>query len=1074
MTPRLARWIAWCLVGLYFSLSIPGLYFQILTNTTPGNLSIPMFLFVVAVIVVGIWPIIGAQIVTHHPRHPVGWLLHITFPIVAIDMFTLGYASYAEFVTIEPRPIPGLILIWLNVSGMPFAIVCMTLMNLLFPTGKLLTPRWTWVVWTSLGALLIYLGLQTVEPGQLSLFPSLDNPYAVSDVVWAMLAPFYFAIVAILALCNLASLFSLYLRLHYAQGDERQQVKWLIVPATLFWLGTPGASLSDYDATAIFATIGVGLHIVSVPAIVIAVAFAIFKYHLYDFEWIVSRTVVYGALTASVIGLYVLLVGGAGLILQQNATLAGVMLTGVLAVVVFRPLHAFLQQGVDRVMFGGTRLAPFQPGHAPEPTSQTIAATPPVTKSRQPTSRWLALAQIAWYPAAALAFGILLAAIPGFIIIGSGGVVDPRFTANHVPWVTVLLWVTIALAILTSLFSLALAAMLFARRADDKMALLTSYVLLAYGVIMSGPLEALEAFLPGMSSITSSYLIPFFQPFILLLFAVFPDGRFVPRWTRWTVLLAFLTAPLSLFWMQHITQSSLDFSQPGVAVLLAANVVLAVGIWISLVYAQIYRYQRVSTPRQKQQTKWGLYGVAVWLTIQMLTVLPWLYTYTLPPNTPYPAWLAVVTPLWLISIVAIPLTLTIAVLRYHLFEIDYLINRSLLYGALTLAVIAFYVLMVTAMGLLFQAQHNLVSALVATAIVAILVQPLREQLQQGVNRLVYGERDDPVEALAKLGRRLETAIPPDKVLPILVETIADTLKLPYVAILLPASDARHTSAAYGKPTADVVRFPLIFQGQPTGQLIVGHRDPGSNFNAAEMRLLRNIARQSGSAVHTVRLTDDLLRSRQQLVTTREEERRRLRRDLHDGLGATLAALNLEAAVLRRMIRRDPVKAEALVDEFRQNIRNTIEGIRHLVYELRPPTLDQLGLAEAVRLQAVQCSRSEALGEESVQVEVKAPDMLPTLPAAVEVAAYRIVQEALTNVVHHARARHCVVRLEIKDGLRVEILDDGVGVACGSKVGNGLGLVSLCERAEELGGTCRIEPIADGGTRVLALLPLLEV
>jgi signal transduction histidine kinase len=164
------------------------------------------------------------------------------------------------------------------------------------------------------------------------------------------------------------------------------------------------------------------------------------------------------------------------------------------------------------------------------------------------------------------------------------------------------------------------------------------------------------------------------------------------------------------------------------------------------------------------------------------------------------------------------------------------------------------------------------------------------------------------------------------------------------------------------------------------------------------------------------VTAALQRSRQQLVAAREEERRRLRRDLHDGLGATLAALNLEAGVLRRSIRSDPEKAEALVDEFRTDIRATIDDIRHLVYELRPPVLDQLGLVEAVRAQAAQCSRPEAHGDSRLYVKVEAPEELPSLPAAVEVAAYRIAQEALTNVVHHAQARHCLVRLELAQAL----------------------------------------------------------
>jgi len=470
---------------------------------------------------------------------------------------------------------------------------------------------------------------------------------------------------------------------------------------------------------------------------------------------------------------------------------------------------------------------------------------------------------------------------------------------------------------------------------------------------------------------------------------------------------------------------------------------------------------------ERQQLKWIAYAVA----FMLLSIVASGALYALPNKG-----LAIELGYSMqnVAVIGISIAVSIAILRYRLYDIDLLINRTLVYGVLTASVVILYVLVVGGMGALLKVEGNVLISLTATGLIAVLFRPMHERLQRGVNRLFYGQRDDPVEALSQLGKQLETAVPPDKVLPTLAETIAQTLKLPYVAIRLPLQEGDKIAVEYGKPVSELVRFPLIYQGEDTGQLVVGLRSPGSPFSPAEMRLLRNIARQAGTAVHTVRLTRDLLRSRRQLITAREEERRRLRRDLHDGLGATLAALNLEAAVLRRSIHSDPEKAEALVDGFRQDIRTTIEDIRLLVYELRPPTLDQLGLVEAVRAQAVQCSRTEALDEATLQIRVEAPGALPPLPAAVEVAAYRIAQEALTNVVTHSQARRCVVCLEIRDGLRLEVIDDGVGIANGrQQETGGLGLISMRERAEELGGVCFIEPVAGGGTRVLASLPLLE-
>jgi signal transduction histidine kinase len=232
-------------------------------------------------------------------------------------------------------------------------------------------------------------------------------------------------------------------------------------------------------------------------------------------------------------------------------------------------------------------------------------------------------------------------------------------------------------------------------------------------------------------------------------------------------------------------------------------------------------------------------------------------------------------------------------------------------------------------------------------------------------------------------------------------------------------------------------------------------------------LLEDLARQAEVAVHAVRLTADLQRSRERLVATREEERRRLRRDLHDGLGAQLAGLNVQAGTLRRIIPSDPRTADELVLELREELRGAIADIRRLVYDLRPPALDDLGLVEALRQLAERYDSKDA----PLRVVVEAPENLPNLPAAIEVAIYRITQEALTNVARHARARTCVVRLSVNDDVALEIVDDGVGIPAGRSAG--VGLSSMHERAEELGGGCIVEALPGGGTRVLARLPLTK-
>jgi len=244
---------------------------------------------------------------------------------------------------------------------------------------------------------------------------------------------------------------------------------------------------------------------------------------------------------------------------------------------------------------------------------------------------------------------------------------------------------------------------------------------------------------------------------------------------------------------------------------------------------------------------------------------------------------------------------------------------------------------------------------------------------------------------------------------------------------------------------------------------VAPRAAGETFSPADRRLLADLARHAAPAVHAHRLAADLQRSRERIVVAREEERRRLRRDLHDGFGPTLAsqALKLDAAI--DLLASDPAAAARLLGEVKAQTQGTVADVRRMVYALRPPALDELGLVGALQAQI------QALPANGLRVSLEAAP-LPPLSAAVEVAAFRITLEAVTNTVRHAHASECRVRLAAPDRvLEIEVEDDGSGLPAGHIPGDGL--ASLRERTAELGGTCQVENRPAGGVRVTARLPL---
>ena len=550
--------------------------------------------------------------------------------------------------------------------------------------------------------------------------------------------------------------------------------------------------------------------------------------------------------------------------------------------------------------------------------------------------------------------------------------------------------------------------------------------------------------LPDWLGITVGLLtVPMYQ-FLSLFFLLFPNGRFYGRWSFIPFILICLN---TFFWIVPNPVLNIQYWSP-----------TASGIWLTIVFGshllvQIIRYRKMYTHSERQQTKWVIFGFSV--PVVMLFISGVLVGDT-PAHQVHPILNGT-----LASMVYLPIGLSIGIgiLRYRLWDIDVIINRTLVFGALTGILIAVYALVVTSLSQLLHDEGSFVVSLLGAGIIAVLFQPLRQQLQTAINRLMFGRRDEPLAVMTELGISLEKMLSPDAALLHLVETTAKTLRLPYVAVERVDTSER---VAVGSLRGVPMSFPLVYQAQVIGSLLAASRSPGEALNAADRLVLENVARQASAIVHAARLTRDLQTSRQEILTTREEERRRLRRDLHDGLGPALATLTLQAEAAREWLPTNPGKSSALLGEIVTGSQNTLAEIRRIVYALRPPALDDLGLLSAVQEQARKFSSSE------LKIVVETPEDLPILPAAVEVATYRIIQEALTNVSRHARAQTCKVSLSVNGHVDITVEDDGIGISTPHH--SGVGLKSIYERVDELGGSCQIESNPELGTCIKVSLP----
>lgn len=542
----------------------------------------------------------------------------------------------------------------------------------------------------------------------------------------------------------------------------------------------------------------------------------------------------------------------------------------------------------------------------------------------------------------------------------------------------------------------------------------------------------------------------------LLLLLLLPDGRLpTPRWKPWVaVLVVAQTLVLVAFCLVRGPAAGPDGEWPGAAGAVANPVGLLPG-WVGAMLdgADVWLLQlplllvpfafAVKVRRATGDERTRIVGVLLaGTTFALLVVLGHAF------------WPAATDVLDVVGSALLAVVLTGSLLRRRLPQIDYAVHHGFVYAVLTLTIALVYVVVSSSAARLGHELPPFAAGVVA-GVMALALLPLRGWLQRQVGRWLHGDRGDPFMAVSRLAARAHDAATLDAVLTQVASTVGRSLRAQWVQIEVPGAVVETGHRPPGAASASV---PLLAGERVMGRLSLGV-GPGRTLQADELRLLAELGRHGGVVVHAVTLAHELRHSRQRLVESREEERRRLGRDLHDDLGPTIAGLAMQIGTVRGIVRSDPETACDRLGRLEDSARGALSQVRRVARELRPTALDQSGLVDALR------QVGEGLG---LDARVAGPSDLD-LPAAVELAAYRIASEALTNVARHTERRHAGVEVVLDHGvLTLEVTDGGPGWDDDAR--HGIGLPAMRERAEEVGGSCTVVS-GLAGTTVSVRLPV---
>ncbi len=647
------------------------------------------------------------------------------------------------------------------------------------------------------------------------------------------------------------------------------------------------------------------------------------------------------------------------------------------------------------------------------------------------------------------------------------------------------------------LFSLSTAAfpivaiLILARQPRNRI----GWILMAIGLTWAEPLSAYGDFalsrgLPG-GAISAAITGPLWAPPIGLMGTVlllrFPDGRLLsPRW-RWVERLAVFAIAVTVVTIAVAPGDLTDSGYPnlknplGIQSLepllnLLIPLILLIPLTILASAASLVIRFRRSSGTERLQLKWlatAAAGVAVIYLVAMLASINanWF-------GQDAPAWVLVIQNVAVISFMLIPIAIGFAILRYRLYDIDVVINKALVYGAMAFFITAAYVAIVVGLGRAIGSQRNLGLSILATALVAVAFQPVRERVQRFANRLVYGKRATPYEVLSEFSGGMVHAVAIEELLPRMARVVAEGVGAARADVWLHVGSGLIREATWpranGQPKALVriaangdlapvpdadASVPVRHQGELLG--VIGVKaSPGVAITPVATKLLEDLASQAGLVLRNVRLIEELRTSRQRLVTAQDEERRRLERDLHDGAQQRLVAISVALRLARGMVRPDShPELGPRVDQASEQLALALSELREFARGIHPAILTEGGLVPAL----------QSLAERSTVPATVESNLDRRLPAPVEATAYFVVSEALANVGKYSKATTVAIRVRADGGeLTVEVADDGLG---GADPSRGSGLRGLADRVAAVGGTLEIDSSPRRGTMLTCSISL---